>query len=103
MTPEERQRQDRAVLILTVVFTVLLAIFAYFASGRDLATTLFIVPIVASVSFWTFRFSTGLGRRLAPSPPSADRDLEPEEPTRVTDRPAHARRRRERPRRRNNR
>ena len=103
MTPEERQRQDRAVLILTVVFTVLLALFAYFASGRDLATTLFIVPIVASVSFWTFRFSTGLGRRLAHSTPSSVLDLDAEEPARMTDRPEHARRRRERQRRRHSR
>jgi len=96
--PEERQRQERAVLVMTVVATVVLAIFTYFASGRDGATTLFIIPLVASVSFWTFRVSTRIGRRLGPQPPESP--AASEESLRPSERPQHARRRRDRQRRR---
>lgn len=91
-------QQERRVLVLTVASTVVICIFTFVVSGGDWVTTLFVMPLVASVTYWTFRISARIGRRFAPPPEEPPE--RPAAPQPTSERPEHARRRRTRVRKR---
>ena len=87
----QRQGQERQTLILTVIFTFVLAGFTLLSSGGDWVATLLVIPLVATASYWSLKLSMRFSRRWAPPPPEPHAATPPS-----TERPEHVRRRRER-------
>lgn len=85
--------ETRQVLVLTVLITALVT--AGFAIFGDVVTALVAMPLVASAAFWSLRISTRLGRRMRGEPP-AEQERPPVSTPPSTERPEHARRRRQR-------
>lgn len=84
----------RQVLVLTVFITATTAIIVLNMTGGDLWTTLLTVPLVASTAFWSMRLSQRLAARFGPRYAALEAQARPQAAT-TSERPDHARRRRE--------
>lgn len=97
MSPTMSPRDERRVLLWTVVITAAITLFGWLAGG-DLVGALVLMPIVATVTFWSMRISTRMARRrrgVDDRPGGAPADEPPPTPP-SSERPEHARRRRSR-------
>ena len=88
-----RQFAEREVLILTAITTGMVALLTLFTSQGDWVTTALMLPLVASVSFWSLVVARRVSSRWAPKPPERAAPLVL---TPSSERPEHAQRRRQR-------
>ncbi len=86
----------RQVFVLTVFITATTALIVNVTTNGDLWTTLLTIPLVASTAFWSMRLSQRLAMRFGPRYAAREAQLHPRASVEATsERPDHARRRRE--------
>ena len=86
----------RQVFVLTVFITATTAILVLATTGGDLWTTALTIPLVASTAFWSMRLSQRLAMRYGPRYAAREAHTrQPTQPAPTSERPDHARRRRE--------
>lgn len=92
--PAMKPMTGRQIFVLTVFITTTTALIVLNATGGDLWTTALTVPLVASTAFWSMRLSQRIALHYGPR--YAAREAEQRQATAPTsERPDHARRRRE--------
>ena len=85
----------RQIFVLTVFITVTTALIVNVTTNGDLWTTLLTIPLVASTAFWSMRLSQRLALRFGPRYAAREAQQHAADAAPTSERPDHARRRRE--------